>query len=401
MSKQKINKNVILLGFTSLFTDISSEMIYPLLPLFLTGPLGASAAVVGIIEGIAESIASLLKVFSGALSDWWQRRKPLAIAGYSSSAIGKAILYLASVWPVVLVARVVDRFGKGIRTAPRDALIADSVEKGIRGRSFGLHRAMDTLGAVIGVSLAIFIFSKWSGNFRLVFLLSIIPAIIGIVCLTKTREIASSHPRQVNNKKSGTIQAARTRIPSFKDFGKTWRRLDRKLKAFLIITFIFTLGNSSNQFLLLRARNTGFGIIGVLALYLLYNVVYMCVSYPAGRFSDLLGPKKILVMGYLVYGVTYFAFAFLPHAGWLWLSIGIYGLYMGLTQGVEKALVSDMAPQEVRATLIGLHSTLVGIGLFPASVIAGLLWDAVGPYAPFILGGCAGIGAALALAVLI
>jgi len=401
MGKQKINKNVILLGFTSLFTDISSEMIYPLLPLFLTGPLGASAAIVGIIEGIAESIASLLKVFSGALSDWWQRRKPLAIAGYSSSVIGKVILWLASAWPVVLVARVVDRIGKGIRTAPRDALIADSVEKRIRGRGFGLHRAMDTLGAVVGVSLAIFIFSKWTGNFRLVFFCSIIPAIIGIVCLTRAREVVSSHPRQANSGKSETITARRPRIPSLKDFGKTWRGLDRKLKAFLIITFVFTLGNSSNQFLLLRARNTGFGVIGVLALYLLYNVVYMLVSYPAGHFSDLLGPKRILVLGYFVYGITYFCFAFLPTAGWLWLSIGIYGLYMGLTQGVEKALVSDMAPQEVRATLIGLHSTLVGIGLFPASVIAGLLWDAVGPYAPFVLGGCAGIGAAVALAVLI
>jgi MFS family permease len=374
--------NIIILGLTSLFTDIATEMVYPLIPFFLTATLGASPAILGIVEGIAESTASLLKVFSGYISDRLGRRKELAIGGYASSTAGKLLLVMATGWGMVLAARFVDRVGKGIRTAPRDALIADSAEAGKTGRAFGLHRAMDTAGAAIGVFLAYMFFTSHQGEYTAVFLWSLLPAAVGVLILFFIRE-------------RGRRDEERPRMPALR-----WRVLPKKLRLFLVIAFLFTLGNSSNTFLLLRAGNVGFSPATAILLYLVYNLSYALFSYPAGHLSDRLGRKALLVTGYAVYGLVYLGFAFIAGAGnpiAVWILFGLYGLYSGLTDGIEKAFVADMAPVEVRGTAIGLHATLVGIGLLPASLIAGGLWVEAGASAPFLFGGGVGLCAAAGL----
>ena len=374
--------NIIILGLTSFFTDIASEMVYPLVPFFLTLKLGASPAIMGVIEGIAESLASLLKVFAGYISDRLKNRKGLTIVGYASSAVGKVLLVFANAWGMVLGARVVDRLGKGIRTAPRDALIADSSAEGQRGMSFGLHRAMDTGGAVIGVLLAYFFFTRFTGDYARVFLWSLLPAAIGVLLLIFVREAKP---------KAGKAAT----LPSLR-----WNVLPRKLQLFLVVALIFTLGNSSNTFLLLRAQNLGFTPATAILLYLVYNLVYGLVSYPAGKLSDRIGRKRLLVAGYAFYGLVYLGFALinLPSQAWMLCALfGLYGLYIGLTDGVEKALVTDLAPANLRATAIGLHATIVGIGLFPASLIAGQLWGRLGPAATFYFGGGMGLVAAVGL----
>jgi len=371
--------NVIILGIVSFLTDISTEMVYPLIPLYLTTKLGASPAIVGLIEGVAESTAALLRVFSGYISDLIGKRKPLAILGYGSSTLGKVFLYLSHSWGLVFVGRWIDRFGKGIRTAPRDALIADSADPSKRGKAFGLHRAMDTFGAVIGILLAYYFFTRFSGDYSKVFMYSLIPAFLGVFVLFFVRE----------SKKVAKQSASK---PTLK-----WSLLDKRLKGFLIVTLIFTLGNSSNQFLLLRAKNLGFNDATVLLLYLTYNLVYMAFAYPAGRISDRIGRKKLIVVGYLFYGLVYLGFALVKASPYLWVLFGLYGIYIGLTEGVQKALISDIAPVETRATLIGLHATLEGIGLLPASFVAGLLWNNISPSAPFYFGGLMGVISALGM----
>ncbi len=371
--------NIILLGITSLLTDISSEMVYPLLPVFLITTLGASPAILGLIEGIAESLASLLKVFSGYFSDKLKSRKPLTILGYAGSTVGKFFLYIASSWGVLLCGRIIDRLGKGIRTAPRDALIADSSKAGSHGAAFGLHRAMDTIGAALGVFLAYILVIRYGGNLKPIFLFSLIPAFLGIFFLFFVKEKKSEH-----GAKKEKLQFS-------------WRTLDKRLKLFLIFTFLFTLGNSSNQFLLLRAKNSGVSLPQVILFYLVYNIVYALVAYPAAGLSDRIGRKKILVLGYLFYGLVYLGFALNQSLGFFWVLFGLYGLYMGFTEGAEKALITDISSVNLRATTIGLHATLVGIGLFPASFLAGILWKFFGPAAPFYFGAFMGIISSLGL----
>jgi MFS family permease len=374
---KEIMFNIILLGITSLLTDISTEMVYPILPAYLVSVLGASPAILGVIEGFAESSASLIKVFSGYFSDRIKARKPFTIFGYSASTIGKLLFYISTSWPTVFIGRLIDRFGKGIRTAPRDALIADSAKEGRRGAAFGLHRAMDTLGAAIGVMACYFLLTSFHGNMRDIFLFSLLPAFLGVLFLFFIKE--------------SKIQANKSfKRPEFK-----WKSLDKRLKLFLIFTFIFTLGNSSNQFLLLRAQDLGSPLGSVILFYLAYNVVYSLISYPAARLSDRIGRKKILVLGYFIYGLVYLGFALNKSTSNFWLLFGAYGLYIGSTEGVEKALISDISPSGLRATTIGLHATLVGIGLLPASLFAGMLWKFLGPAAPFYFGGFMGIFASI------
>lgn len=365
--------NIILLGITSLLTDISSEMVYPLLPVYLVSRLGASPAILGLIEGTAESLASLLKVFSGYFSDKIKSRKPFTILGYASSAVGKFFLYISSSWGYIFVGRIIDRFGKGVRTAPRDALIAENAKDNQRGAAFGLHRAMDTLGAVCGILLAYFLVSRYKGDFRNVFLFSLIPAFLGVLLLFFVKE------------RKKEIKPRREKL-QFK-----WRALDKRLRSFLIFTFIFTLGNSSNQFLLLRAQNLGSSLSTVILLYFVYNAIYCIAAYPASRLSDKIGRRKLLVLGYLFYGLVYLGFAINASVHNLWFLFGIYGLYIGFTEGTEKALITDIAPPELRATAIGLHATLAGIALLPASLLAGLFWNFFGASAPFYFGGFMGI----------
>jgi len=372
---------VILLGFVSMLTDISTEMVYPLLPLYLTSTLGAGPAVVGVIEGIAESLAGLLKVYSGYLSDRLRRRKALALVGYGSSTLGKAFLYLSTSWGWVLIGRVVDRFGKGIRTAPRDALIADASGTGNLGRSFGLHRAMDTLGAVIGVAVAYRILVANQQHYRGVFMLSLIPAALGVglLCFAKETRRGRAAAETVTNPFAG------------------WKALSPRLKAFFALTLVFALGNSSNQFLLLKARDVGFSPAQVVLLYLMFNLVYSAVSYPAGRLSDKIGRKTLLVCGYALYGLVYIGFGLVRDARYIWALFGMYGLYSAFTEGIEKALVSELSAEENRATMLGIHASLVGIGLLPASLIAGFLWRWLGASAPFYFGGVMGLLAAVGM----
>jgi len=372
-------RTVLILGFVSLLTDISSEMVYPLLALYLTSTLGASPAIVGIIEGIAESLASLLKAYSGYVSDKVQRRKPLAIAGYGLATIGRLFLFFSTSWSWVLWGRVIDRFGKGVRTAPRDALIAEAADAGRLGHSFGLHRALDTLGAVIGIAIAYFLFTSTHGNYTRIFLYSMIPGVIGVLLLFSVKE------------KKPRLKPAKVHPLA------GWRNLNPRLKAFFLVAFLFTLGNSSNQFLLLRAHNLGFKAADVILVYLLYNIVYALSAYPAGRLSDHIGRRTLLVCGYLFYGIVYLGFSMASAAWHVWGLFCFYGLYSGLTEGVEKALVAELCPVESKATMLGLHATLLGIGLLPASVIGGLLWRMVSPEATFSFGGAAGLLSALGM----
>ncbi|MCX8094642.1 MAG: MFS transporter [Caldisericia bacterium] len=387
--------NVILTGLTSFLTDISTEMFYPLISLYIVA-LGGGPEIIGLIEGIAESLASLLKVFSGNISDMIKKRKILAIFGYSFSVIGKIFMYFASGWGGVFTGRVIDRIGKGIRTAPRDALIAESVNEK-RGRAFGIHRTMDTLGAFLGVLISLYLINRFEllsietnkntiSNylpiFKYIILISIIPGVLGVLFLFFVKETA-------------------TGLPLGKKIILNLKIIPKKLRGFLLVTLIFTFGNSSNQFLLLKAKNIGFSIISVLTLYLVYNLTYALFSYPLGRLSDRIGRKWIIVLGYLIYGIVYISYAFAKTSLSLYTLFAIYGLYMAFTEGVEKALISDLSPPEFKGSLIGLHATLVGIGLFPASLIGGLLWQYISPQATFIFGGIMGIFASVGMILVI
>ncbi|MBU1153735.1 MFS transporter [bacterium] len=367
-NKFGISKNVFVLGLVSFFNDVSSEMIYPLVPIFLTSVLGVPVAIVGLIEGIAESTASILKAISGWLSDKLQKRKPFVIAGYSFSAISKILLSLAYSWPFVLFARFIDRFGKGTRISARDALIAESSENSIRGRSFGFHRALDTLGAVVGPLIALLAIHFLDNNFRLIFFLAFIPACIGILLLI----IFVKEKRKEKNL-SPTLNIS-------------WRNLDPSFKIFLLISFIFALGNSSDAFLILRAQNLGLSVTLVVLAYVLFNFTYAIFSMPAGIISDKIGPKKVLFSGFLLFSFIYLFFGLTKVSLFLWLLFPFYGMYMALTEGVGKAYISNLVPQEKSGTAFGIYQTTIGFCTFFASLIAGLLWTYIGVSAPFIFG---------------
>jgi len=358
--------NVVLLGLVSLFTDISTEMVYPILPLYLSTVMGAGPTIIGIIEGIAESLASIIKLFSGMVADRYGHKKRLAIFGYASSTVNKIIILLSTTWTGVLAARIIDRFGKGIRTAPRDAMIAEAAEKSKLGKAYGLHKGLDLLGTAIGILLAWFILSSGDNQYKKIFLYSLIPAFIGLAVLLF-----------VKDKK----QESTGKTISF-----NWKNLDRRLKLFLVFIFIFTLGNSSNAFILLRSYNAGFSPQAAILLYFVYNMTGSLLSYPAGMLSDKFGRKNILCTGYLLYGIVYLGIALLSNNVAFVALFVIYGFYTALTAGVERALIVDIVPPENKAGALGLHAAIVGIGLLPASIIAGLLWEWLGPSAPFLFG---------------
>lgn len=360
--------NIVILGLVSFFTDIGTEMVYPILPLYLTSVLGASPAIVGIIEGIAESLASILKLFSGMIADKFGNKKQLAFIGYVASFFNKIIILFSATWFGVLFARIVDRFGKGVRTAPRDALVAESAEDGKFGRAYGLHKAFDMLGASIGILLAFIFMTSFGDNaYRNIFIFSMIPALIGPLCVLLVKD----------TKKNQT--------PKKLDFH--WKTLDSRLKWFLVLIFIFTLGNSSNAFILLRAADAGFSSTKAILLYFVYNLVASLLSYPIGKLSDRVGRKYTLCLGYFLYAVVYFGIGLSNNAAVFWGLFVVYGFYTALTAGGERALIAEMAPPNLKSSALGLHSAVVGIGLLPASVIAGFLWDTIGQAAPFIFGG--------------
>lgn len=378
---KKGTRNIILLGLISCFADISSEMVYPLIPLYLTAAFGATPALVGIIEGIAESIASLLKVFSGYISDRFQHKKALAFTGYATGVLYKIALLFAGSWAGILAARVIDRFGKGIRTAPRDVMVSESADKDSMGKSFGIHKMLDMAGSATGILLAFLLMRSIGENgYKTVFALSIIPIVIALLLFVFVHE--KKEPRE-----------AVQREPFWKNISK----LDGRLKLYLFVTFLFTLGNSSNSFLLLRANDIGFSDSNTILLYFVYNVTASLLAVPCGKLSDKIGRKTLLVGGYLTFSLVYFGFAFCNSKPLMVLIFVIYGAFTAMTAGVERAFIAEIAPPSLKGTMLGLHSTLAGIALLPASVIAGLLWDGIGAFAPFVFGGVLSLASALIL----
>ena len=389
-SIRDLPSNVWAVGFTSFFMDISSEMVINILPLFLANVLGVPTAIIGLIEGVAEATSSILKLFSGWLSDKLGGRKWLAVSGYALSALSKPFFYIASSWELIAGVRWVDRIGKGVRTAPRDALVADSVTKETRGLAFGFHRAMDTAGAMVGIAiaaLAVWLVQKNSldltkSTFQTIVLISLLPALLAVISLTVgAKDVPVDKQRD---------------LPRF-----SIRSMGKPFAIFLVIVSIFTLGNSSDAFLVLRAQNLGISVLGILLMIVVFNLIYALISTPAGSLSDRVGRRRLIIGGWLVYAAIYLGFA-VAQTGWqVWALYIIYGLYYGMAFGTANALVADLVPDNLRGTAYGTYNAVIGILAFPASLIAGILWQGMGnwsgfgPSAPFYFGGGLALLAAL------
>jgi MFS family permease len=389
---EALPRNVWIVTATSFFTDVSSEMIQNLMPLFLANVLGVRTDVIGLVEGIAESAASLLKIFSGWLSDRAGSRKGLAVIGYGLSTVAKPFLYLATTWQGVLAVRFADRVGKGIRTAPQDALLADSVDERRRGLAFGLHRGGDTAGALLGLLIAIGV--VWATQaetvaleritFQRIVLIGVIPAVLGVMCLFfGAHEVPISKTLRERNLSS--------------------HGLDGRFKRFLVAVVLFTLGNSADAFLILRAQERGLSVIGILGMLATFNFVYAALSGPAGAWSDRIGRRRLIGGGWLFYGMLYLGFALAQSAWQIWLLYGLYGVYYAAVEGTAKAYIADIISSEQRGTAYGVYNAAVGIAVLPASLIAGVLWQGIGtwhgfgPSAPFIAGAALALIAVLLL----
>jgi MFS family permease len=361
--------NVFFAGLVSFFMDVSSEMIYPLVPLFLTNVLGVNKSVIGLIEGIAESTASLLKVFSGWFSDKIGNRKWLMVAGYGISTLSRPFVALATGWQHVMGSRFIDRFGKGIRTAPRDAIIVESSDKAYLARAFAFHRSMDTMGAVVGPALAFFLLALLSNDYRKVFWLSIIPGVIAVLLIILFI---------TEKKKAAVAHAERPKL--------TMKHFDWRFKFFVIIAALFAVGNSSDVFLILRAQQIGITTVMIPLVYLLFNLVYSLSSLPAGIAADRFGRKRIILLGFVLFAILYYGFAVAASTKAIWILFGFYGLFMGLTEGIQKAFLATIIPADFKATAFGVYNTVVGLAMLPASLIGGWLWDHVSPSATFYFG---------------
>jgi MFS family permease len=375
-----LNPNVFFLGIVSLLTDVSTEMIFTLVPLFLANVLGAATTIVGLVGGLSESTDAIFRIFSGWLSDRVKRRKPLAVWGYSISTVAKPFMYLALTWGAVLAIKFGDRVGKGIRTSPRDALLADSVAAKERGRGFGLHRAMDTTGAVLGLALAaIIIYLAQGGGLALslktyqwLVLVGIVPAVLAVVVLL-------FFVRERRESSSGGVPSKLPQVGLTAGFAP-------RFKLFLVVMVVFTLGNSSDFFVILRAQNLGSSVVYVVLMLVLFNITYAVTSLPAGILSDRLGRRRVIALGWAIYAVVYLGFALASELWQVWLLFACYGVYYGMVEGVARAFVADLVPEERRGTAYGLYHGVVGLTLLPASLIAGWLWQAISPAAPFFFG---------------
>ena len=381
-----LNRNVWVAGLVSLFTDISSEMIVPVLPLYLTGVLGAPAMVVGLIEGVAETTASLTKSVSGWLSDQVGRRKPLMVFGYGLSNLIKPLLGLTTGAGQVLAIRFADRFSKGVRGAPRDALIADSTPPDLRGRAFGLHRALDTVGAAIGPLLAALLLVLYADNFRAVFWWTAVPGVISVLLLLAFL------------RDTGAPAAARG-VPRRQGWSLSLRPLAPRLRWFVLISTLFALGNSADAFLVLRARGLGLAAGMVPLAYFLFNTTYALLSYPAGALSDRIGRRPVIIAGFLAFALIYAGFGAATQPWQVWGLFALYGLYYAGTEGIARAYLTDHAPAERRGSAIGVFNAYTGLAALPASWLAGLLWDRWGPPATFFCSAAIALLAAVLLAL--
>jgi len=393
-SLRKLPRNIWAVSLTSFFMDISSEMVINVLPLFLSSVLGIKTNIIGIIEGVAEATASILKLFSGWLSDKMRARKWLAVIGYGMSAVSKPFFYIAHSWSVVAGARWADRVGKGIRTAPRDALVADSITPENRGLAFGFHRAADTAGAMVGLAIALGVVwwmqsadsNLQESTFRVLVLISLVPAVLAVVSLAiGAQEVAVTKQRPA---------------PRF-----AFHSLGKPFMIFIFIVGLFTLGNSADAFLVLRAKERGLNVLGVLGMLITFNLIYTLISTPAGSLSDRIGRRRLIIGGWLVYALIYLGFG-LAHTGWqVWGLYALYGLYYGMAYGTATAMVADLVPENVRGTAYGTYNMVIGFLAFPSSVIAGVLWQGAfgwkgfGAPAPFLFGAILAMAAAVLMAV--
>jgi MFS family permease len=380
----KISRNVWILGFVSLLTDISTEMIHSVLPLFLVSALGANLLTVGSIEGIAESTASILKVFSGALSDYLGKRKQLAVAGYGLSTLVKPLFAIAMNPTWVLIARFGDRVGKGIRVAPRDALVADVTDLANRGAAYGLRQSLDTIGAFLGPLAAFGLMSLSNQNFRLVFWLALIPGVLAVALLARG------------------VREPKTKITSGRNNPlnwSSWQSLGRNYWLLVMVALLFNLGNSSDAFLLLRAEQVGIATNLIPLTLVVMNLAYSFSAYPVGLLSDRIGRLGLLSNGLLLYALTYLGFAFVERSWQVWLLFGLYGLHQGMSQGILLALVADRVPAHLRGTAFGTINLATGVALLPASLIAGSLWETIAPQATFICGSLFALSAIVLLLI--
>jgi MFS family permease len=389
----KISKNVIALGFISFFTDVSSEMVLVLLPLFLTA-LGAGKSAIGLVEGVAEFTASIVKTFSGWISDKLKKRKLLILCGYSLSTLSRPFIAVAGNWFQVLGVRFIDRVGKGIRTSPRDAIIAESAQEGKRGRSFGFHRTMDTLGAVVGTLLAslfLFIFTKFFQmemilQYRTIFWIALIPGVMSVITIIL----------YVKEPKLDGVENPRFSIKA---------ALPKKFIQFLSVVAIFELAHFSYAFFILRALDLGVIIPLIPIIYLVYNVIYSAAAMPMGHFADRVGKKKVLALGYLLFGIMLFGFAFASQSSHAWILFIVFGISTAIIDTIPRAMVPQMVEPEVKATAYGFYHMVTGMIDLPAMLFAGILWDLFGkvngPIITFSYGGILAIIAAGLLFVLI
>lgn len=366
---KRIPRTVFVLGLVSFFNDLASEMVYPIVPIFLTTVLHTSIPLVGLIEGIAESVASITKYIFGTYSDFLQRRKIFVTLGYSFGAVSKLLIGLAYGWPFVLFARFIDRFGKGLRTAPRDSLLLENATTNNKGLIFGFHRAFDSMGAVVGPLVALLVLYLLKDNLRLTFFIAFIPGVIAVLLLA----LLVKEKRVVHEEKKEFIKIQ-------------WHLLQSKLKVFLLISFIFSLGNSSDAFLLLKAKNLGFSTTLVVLAYVLYNISQTVFATPAGHLSDKLGARNVFSGGLLVFAIVYLFFGLTKQPYWLWFLFPIYGIYIAATDGVSKAYISEFISKKESGTFFGAYYALTAIGTLFASIIGGLLWGTVGPSATFFYG---------------
>ena len=385
---RSLPRNVIAIGLVSLLNDASSEIIYPLLPVFLATTLGASAVAIGMIEGLAESMSSLLKLFAGYLSDRLGKRKLLVVAGYSLASIVRPMLAFTQTWQQVLGIRIADRVGKGFRTAPRDAMIADTVQVEQRGIAFGFHRAMDHGGAVIGPVLGYLLVVLFVANaasptgaeFSRIFIIASIPALMAVLVAVFFMKESPVHRQQ------GSA------IPKL-----SLRGFDSNFKRFLLVLALFTLSNSSDSFLILRAMDAGVSVAPIPLLWAAHHVTKVLSSLFGGDLSDRLGRKRLIVSGWILYAAVYAGFAFATQSISLWILFLIYGIYFGLVEGAEKALVADLVRPEQRGTAYGLYNLAFGVTVFPASLLMGMIWDWKGPATAFLVSAFMGATAAVLL----
>jgi MFS family permease len=377
-----LSRNTVLLAFASLFADISSEMLYPILPIFLTQTLHASGSIVGLVEGVAQATQNVVQGFSGWLSDKLQKRKSLALAGYFVSAIAKPLMGLAKAWPGVLGGRFLDRLGAGFRSAPRDALIASSVSEQDRGRAFGLEGVGDNLGAFLGPLLAVFLFISFHVDIRWIFYLAIIPGLLAFFMVLLVRE------RPVPVAAKSKIDVSLRQFP--KDYWK-----------YLLVTALFEIGNSSNSFLILQTKGVGASSEVTILIYAGFNLVAALISYPAGSLSDRWGRRNILLLSFVIFFVAYLGFARTKSVVLVANLFIFYGLFQGIFRSVGKAFASDFVPEQLRASGVGWYSTTVGLLELVASVVAGLLWDRVGHAAVFYYGAVFAMVGSIALLTVI